>query len=193
MTQSLLSAWKWQYKAFDPEAAHLDFMRVLRREKGRPNQAMLDGIRFENMVTAYCHGEEPPAEHEWLDGIHGVGNLVKGCQFQVPAYRDMTVDGIPFLLYGRLDGLRAGTIFDLKFSRGYSVGKYVDSPQHPMYFACVPEAKRFDYVVYTGRDVCVETYFPGEVVPIEAIIRDFVRYLESAGLDRLYCEKWEAL
>ena len=193
MTQSLLSAWQWQFKAFDPESAHREFLRTLRREKTRPNQAMLDGIKGENMVTEFCAGAELPQGHEWEEGIRGIGSRVLGCQFQVPAYRDILVDGIPFLLYGRLDGLRAGIIFDIKFSRGYQVGKYLDSPQHPMYFTCVPEAKRFDYVVYTGKDVCVESYTPGETVPIERIIRDFIRYLEDTGLDKLYCEKWEAL
>ena len=42
MTQSLLSAWQWQFKAFDPESAHREFLRTLRREKTRPNQAQLN-------------------------------------------------------------------------------------------------------------------------------------------------------
>ena len=29
LTQSLLTAWEYQYSAFDPEAAHQDFLRVL--------------------------------------------------------------------------------------------------------------------------------------------------------------------
>lgn len=193
ITQSLLSAWQWQYKAFAPQSSHQEFLQTLRREKTRPNQAMLDGIKFENMVTEYCKGISPPEDHEWAEGIQGVGNHVRGCQFQVPAYRDITVDGIPFLLYGRLDGLRAGIVFDIKFSRGYRVGKYWDSPQHPAYFACVPEARRFDYIIYTGRDVCVESYTPAETEPIEKTIRDFLRYLEDTGLDEIYCKKWEAL
>lgn len=190
ITQSLLSAWQYLYKAYDPETAAKDFLRVLNRKPTRPNQAMLDGIQFENMVTAYCENNEPPENHKWRNGIVKVGNIVQGSQFQVAVYRDALIDGIPFLLYGRLDGLKAGIIYDIKFSRTYEPGKYLDSPQHPMYFACVPEAKRFDYVIFTGKDVCMESYRPQDTEPIERTIHHFIRYLEVTGLDKIYIEKW---
>ena len=60
ITQSLLGAWLYQYQAFDQESAHKDFLRVLHREKSKPTQAILDGIQFENMVTACCEGSPPP-------------------------------------------------------------------------------------------------------------------------------------
>lgn len=192
MTQSLLAAWQYQYQAQDQETAHRDFLKTLNREPMQPNKAMLDGIQFENMVTAYCEGNPPREDHEWLEGIKGVGDRVRGCQFQVAAYREIVVGKVPFLLYGRLDGLRAGNIFDIKFSRTYQPGKYLGSPQHPMYFCCVPEAKRFDYVVYTGSDVCVEIYRPGEGEPVEQTIRQFMGYLEETGLAPVYIEKWRA-
>lgn len=46
MTQSLLSAWQWQFKAFDPESAHREFLRTLRREKNQaePGHAGRDQI-----------------------------------------------------------------------------------------------------------------------------------------------------
>lgn len=59
LTQSLLSSWLYQYGAYDPQKAHEDFLRVLRREPTQPNKAMLDGIQFENMVTACCEGTRP--------------------------------------------------------------------------------------------------------------------------------------
>lgn len=192
ITQSLLSAWGYLYKAYDPDTAKKEFLKTLNREHIKQNPAMVAGIQFENMVTACCGGNEPPAGHTWRDGIIETGSIVKGCQFQVPAYRGMLVDGIPFLLYGRLDGLRAGVIYDIKFSKAYQPGKYLDSPQHPMYFACVPEARRFDYVVYTGKEVCVESYRPMDTEPIESTISHFIRYLEITGLDKIYIEKWRA-
>lgn len=193
ITQSLLAAWEYQYHAFDEESAHKDFIRVLKREKSKPSQAILDGIQFENMVTECCAGTMPPEKHKWKDGIVQAADILRGCQFQVKAYRTETVNGVPFLLYGRLDGLKAGIIYDLKFSRGYEVGKYLDSPQHPMYFACVPEAYRFKYVVYTGKDVCTETYEREDTKDIKETIRDFMGYLEVSGLEELYCKHWEAL
>lgn len=192
ITQSLLGAWLYQYQAFDQESAHKDFLRVLRREKSKPTQAILDGIQFENMVTACCEGASPPEGHKWGEAVRAIADRVKGSQFQVAAQRTAVVEDIPFLLYGRLDALKAGVIYDIKFSRGYQVGKYLDSPQHPMYFALVPEAQRFEYLVFTGSDVCVEKYDREDAPDIRSAIRDFMKYLEASKLDKLYCQKWEA-
>lgn len=191
ITQSLLGAWLYQYQAFDQESAHKDFLRVLRREKSKPTQAILDGIPFENMVTACCEGSPPPEGHKWSCAVRAIADRVKGAQFQVVAQRTAVVEDIPFLLYGRLDALKAGVIYDIKFSRGYQVGKYLDSPQHPMYFALVPEAQRFEYLVFTGSDVCVEKYDREDAPDIRSTIRDFMKYLEASKLDELYCQKWE--
>lgn len=192
ITQSLLSAWQYLYRAQNHETTYNDFLKVLNREKAKPNQRMLEGQQFENMVTAYCEGSEPAEDHKWRSGIIEVGDIVKDSQFQVSAYRDALINGIPFLLYGRLDGLKASIIYDIKFSKAYEPGKYLDSPQHPMYFACVPEAREFNYVVYTGKEVCVESYRPQDTEPIECTIHHFIRYLEVTGLDKIYIEKWRA-
>lgn len=192
ITQSLLGAWLYQYQAFDQESAHKDFLRVLRREKSKLTQAILDGIQFENMVTACCEGSPPPEGHKWGQAVRAIADRVQGAQFQVVAQRTVVVEDIPFLLYGRLDALKAGVIYDIKFSRGYQVGKYLDSPQHPMYFALVPEAQRFEYLVFTGSDVCVEKYDREDAPDIRDTIRDFMKYIEASKLDKLYCQKWEA-
>lgn len=192
ITQSLLGAWLYQYQAFDQESAHKDFLRVLRREKSKLTQAILDGIQFENMVTACCEGSPPPEDHKWGQAVRSIADRVQGAQFQVVAQRTAVVEDIPFLLYGRLDALKAGVIYDIKFSRSYQVGKYLDSPQHPMYFALVPEAQRFEYLVFTGSDVCVEKYDREDAPDIRDTIRDFMKYIEASKLDKLYCQKWEA-
>ena len=191
ITQSLLGAWLYQYQAFDQESAHKDFLRVLRREKSNPTQAILDGIQFENMVTACCEGSPPPEGHKWGEAVRAIADRVRGAQFQVVAQRVAVVREIPFLLYGRLDALKAGVIYDIKFSRSYQVGKYLDSPQHPMYFSLVPEARRFEYLVFTGSDVCVEGYDREDTPEIFPTIRNFINYLETSKLDKIYCQKWE--
>lgn len=192
LTQSLLSAWLWMYKAGDPEQAQKDFAKTLRREPTPRTKPIQDGIQFENLVTAWCEGEEPEKGHKWAEGIRQVGQIVQGGAFQVAAYRDMVIDGIPFLLYGRLDVLKAGEIYDIKFSRSYRPGKYLDSPQHPMYFACCPEVERFTYLVSNGRDLYREIYTRNETPEIETIVKPFVQYLEFSELDELYAEKWRA-
>lgn len=191
ITQSLLASWQYQYQAFDPESAHKNFLRVLRREKSKPTQAILDGIQFENMVTACCEGSPPPDGHKWGEAVRTIADRLRESQFQVVAQCNAKVAGLPFLLYGRLDALKSGVIYDIKFSRSYQVGKYLDSPQHPMYFALVPEARRFEYLVFTGSDVCMESYDREDTPEIFPIIRNFINYLEISKLDKIYCQKWE--
>ena len=191
LTQSLLSSWLYQYNAYDPEKAHEDFLKVLRREPTQQNEAMLNGIQFENMVMACCEGTRPDPDHKWADVVLETSRILEGSQFQVAAYRDKRIDGVPFLLYGRLDALKAGTIYDTKFVRHYEAGKYVSSPQHPMYFDCVPEAFRFVYVVSDGKFVYQEEYRREEVPEPDGIIRGFMQYLEYSGLAQTYIDKWK--
>lgn len=191
LTQSLLSSWLYQYNAYDPEKAHEDFLKVLQREPTRQSKAMLDGIQFENMVTACCEGTRPEPDHEWADVVLETSRILEGAQFQVAAYRDKRINGVPFLLYGRMDALKAGTIYDTKFVRRYEAGKYVSSPQHAMYFDCVPEASRFVYVVSDGKFVYQEEYRRGEAPEPDGIILEFMQYLEDSGLAQTYIDKWK--
>lgn len=195
ITQSLLSSWLYLHKGqdSDPKKQFDDFLKVLNRKPTKKNQAMQNGILFEDMVTDYCHGKNVSPGHEWADGVQGVGKIVKGSQFQVVAIKETEIGGIPFLLYGRLDALHNGTIYDIKFSKSYESGKYLDSPQHPMYMACIPNARRFQYVIYTGKDVCTETYYREQIQDIEVLISWFIQFLKDTDLYAVYADKWRAL
>lgn len=97
------------------------------------------------------------------------------------------------LLYGRLDVLKAGVSYDIKFSGSYEAGKYLDSTQHPMYLEIVPEATKFTYLVSNGSAVWPETYTREETPSIIPTISNFFDWLEMRGLMELYKEKWLAL
>lgn len=192
VTQSLLSSWLWLYKASDPKKAQMDFLRVLERRKERPTGPMLDGIQFENMVTACCTGSPPATEHKWAAGVEAVSGIVQGGQFQVAASVRRQIEDTDFVLYGRLDALKAGVIYDIKFSRSYEPGKFLDSPQHPMYFECCPEVQKFVYLVSNGTDLCREEYLREDTPSIELTIRQFIRYLKSTGLLATYYNNWRS-
>ena len=96
-----------------------------------------------------------------------------------------------------LDALRAGVISDVKFSNksfgsADLAGKYLDSPQHPAYFFCVPEAYKFQYLVSDGTDLYVETYYPKDCRPFADIADEFLCSLEGDGLIDQYRENWKA-
>lgn len=127
LTQSLLSSWQYALKGGEMD----EFLSTLRREKKPQSRAMLDGIRFENMVHAVDEGAEISPEQEWYRPVLEICEIITQGQYQVKASRPLVVDGVEFICYGILDFLKAGVIYDTKFSRTYRVGKYLDSPQHP--------------------------------------------------------------
>jgi len=191
VTQSLLSDFTWMFRMDDGLAS---FLRTLRREAKPQSGAMLDGIEFEDAVTACAKNKPIDGLHKmlWIDCAHEVAHDCRGGQFQVRLSRDLELDGVTYVCYGVLDCLRAGEIIDIKYSKTYNVGKYRESPQHPMYFWLCPEARAFTYVVCDGEWVYRERYTPDITDHIETHIRDMVRWLKAHGLYDEYARIWAA-
>ena len=189
LTQSLLSSWNWVFKV---ESGYEDFLKTLKRERTPPTKAMLDGIKFENLVAAYLDGAPLDEGHEWHKGITEVADTLKNSVLQVKLSKRITIDGVEFVLYGILDALKAGVVYDTKFSKTYKYGKYLDSPQHPMYLELCPEASEFTYIISNGKDVYMETYGRQDTPPIKDEIHLFMKYLDEHRLTDLYCANWRS-
>lgn len=175
------------------ENGYEDFLKTLRREPIQQTKAMLDGIHFENVLNAVLNGAEIEPTHEWYKPIMELYPTLYGAQQQASPSKNMTISGIEFVLYGKLDFLKAGVIYDTKYSKTYrNYGKYRDSPQHPMYLALVPEAREFQYKICDGKYIYTETYRPDEVEPIERMIKHFMDFLDKQGLVQTYCENWRS-
>lgn len=198
MTHSLLSAWLYALKENPYEDATTetdkmgDFLKVLRREPTETTEAMQNGIDFENLVTAIVYGRANSNDN-WYEAASKVAGFVKGGVLQYKANKEIVVAGIPVLLHGRLDCLKAGRIIDIKFTKSYESGKYFDSTQHPLYFELIPEAQEFTYIASNGSSVWPETYRRDEARSIYHFISDFFEWLKAADLWELYKEKWLAL
>lgn len=200
ITQSLLSAWAYTFDCYEggEEDAWKDFMSTLKREPKEQSEAMLNGIEFEKAVYAVANGDRPRIRKGWENGVRQIAEIIKGAPIQVKAQRDIKVDGMTFLVYGILDALKAGTIYDVKFVNkkigGIELaGKYLESAQHPAYFYIVPEATEFQYLVSDGEDVYIETYRREDTQNIGDIITHFVDSLRMENLIDIYREKWLAL
>jgi len=189
ITQSLLSSWLYIYKSED---GYEDFLKTLHREHTPPTKAMLDGNRFEHCLNSVLSGAEIEPTHEWYKPIMELYPILQSAQQQVALSKQVTVEGTEFVLYGVLDFLKAGVIYDTKFSKSYRVGKYLNSPQHPMYFALVPEAYEFTYLICDGEYIYKETYRPDEVEPIERTIKYFLEFLKNLNLIGIYKENWRS-
>lgn len=219
MTHSLLGSWlrSMQESKFDEgddpekETALEEFMHTLRREPSKRSPAMQSGIDFENLVTAILTGQQKAEyhstskdgtqtlhvydlpEHPWYAAAFKVAQMVDGAKLQYVAKKEVTVCRMDLLLYGRLDAMKEGRIFDIKFSGSYERGKFHDSTQHPMYYRLVPEIMNFTYVVSNGYDVWTEVYWFDEIPRIEPVITDFLQWLQEMNLMDTYKEYWGAL
>lgn len=218
VTQSLLSSWAYTFDCYEgkEEEAYENFLRTLHREKSEPSEAMLKGIEFENLCYSIANGTFRP---KWVDegevvrstgevkghyeypkfytGAKKIAKIIEAAPVQVKASKEVVVDGITFLVYGILDALKAGTIYDVKFmdksmSKVDVYGKYLDSPQHPFYFTLVPEASEFTYLLSDGQDVYQETYRREDCRSAESLIAEFIEGLRSANLLEDYFQHWKA-
>jgi hypothetical protein len=207
ITQSLLNAYQYQFTNFfdiyekeesaqQAEArARDDFISTLKREAKPTTEAMQRGIDFENLVVRICRGipiDPDPQLVKWIPGAEQMADIVRGGSFQTALSAPLTIGNTEFLLYGRLDVLKNGTVYDIKFSGRYEYGKFIDSPQHPMYLALVPEAHTFTYLVYCDGFVYEESYRREDTRPIEPIVSEFITSISNMGLLPLYEENWKS-
>lgn len=199
ITQSLISAWNYCFDCYEgfEEDAREDLLRTLRREPSEQTEAMRNGLDFERAVYETAAGKQRVPHEKWEPGIQAVASIIRGAQVQAKLSREIEVNGVTFLVYGILDALKAGTIYDVKFlNKSFQnadlYGKYLDSAQHPFYFYLVPEAMEFKYLVSDGSDLYVESYNQNDVRPAGEIIAEFANSIQSMGLWELYQEKWLA-
>lgn len=197
ITKTLIESWNYLHSCYEgcEEDAMADFLKTLNREPVEDNEAMANGREFENEVYKEASGIARIPHPKWENGIKRVATVINGAQTQVKAYNELTVAGTDLLVYGVLDALKAGTIYDVKFinkSFGSAelAGKYLDCSQHPAYFYIVPEAQKFVYLVSDGEDLYTETYTPHNTRPFAEIAKEFIESLEAMNLLETYKEKW---
>lgn len=197
VTHSLLSSWSYAMKENPFENATsdrdpmADFLTTLNRQQIPTNEAMQNGIDLEDLVTAILKGNADPG-HRWYAAANEIATQIQGAQLQHRANRTVRIGDKDIFLYGRLDALKAGVIYDIKYTKSYDSGKYYESTQHPMYFAIVPEAYGFTYLASNGTGVWWEHYRKDETPDIIPTIEQFFAWLDNQGLTQLYLDKWEA-
>ena len=182
ITATLLNSWKYLFNnqagEESQETLYNDFLKVLKREPTETTPAMALGNEFEK---------------ECYEGkVEGISEIIKGGAFQLSASKIETIGNYNFLLYGRIDVLKNGIIYDIKRVGKYSdVQKYYTSVQHVMYLKLIPQAKEFKYLISDGECIYTETYDRNDIIePIETTIINFVNWLKRNDLFDLYVEKW---
>lgn len=152
-----------------------DFINTLNRIPSEPNQYMLDGIQF---------------EQDCYDGKTCISPIIEGGAFQIVGKKNVIINGLNILMYGRLDVLKGGVIYDIKRVQKYNIQKYKWSAQHGFYLDLFNRAYKFEYLAYDGNRLHREIYYKDEYKPTQEVISEFLNWLNNNNLLEIYKEKW---
>lgn len=177
ITASLLNQWSYCIKNGTLD----DFIKTLNKEPFEDTESIIKGKEFE----AYM-------QENYEETKNGAYQVVVSKE-----YGD-------YLLYGKVDCLKGGIIYDYKYTKNYDVGKFFNNHQTLMYLEIVPEAKKMVYLItnkFEGEeldgqlvvgDIFREEYtkdmFPET---INSILYKFETWLKQYNLFELYAEKWK--
>lgn len=181
ITPTLLNSWRYAI-SLDNEYGNLeDFKKTLLREPMEETEAIKTGFEYEDfMIKNY----EPTKN---------------GC-YQVKLSKDITTSTGNYVLYGRIDCLKAGKIYDYKYTGSYDVGKFYNNYQTPIYLELEPNAREIEYLVcnnYKEGKTLDELNVYHEVYKREEIktnvcdeIDNFINWLDANNLLDIYHQKW---
>lgn len=186
ITPTLLNSWQYNIKNGTLE----DFIKVLNKEEFEPTQSILKGFEYEKYMQKNFE--------ETLNGA-----------YQVKVSKEYG----DYLLYGIIDCLKGGIIYDYKYTKNYEVGKFFNNYQTLMYLEMVPEAKKMIYLITNKfnkieypdmefKDVSKIEYEVGDIFKeeytkdmfpetIDSILHKFGQWLKQYNLYDLYVEKWK--
>ena len=187
ITPTLLNSWQYNIKNGTLE----DFIKVLNKEEFEPSESILKGFEYEKYMQENFE--------ETLGGAYQVKVSKE--------HRD-------YLLYGIIDCLKGGIIYDYKYTQNYEVGKFFNNHQTLMYLEMVPEAKKMVYLI-TNKfeqkahisvpidnenvatvETTVEIFreeYTKDMFPetMNSILHKFEQWLKQYNLFDLYKEKWK--
>lgn len=194
ITPSLLGSFAW-YLSDESEDARQKFLNTLAKVRTETTPAQQRGIDFENNIKQICDENLFDCQ-EVIDSIPEheleIADIVKGGLWQQSVKKEITVGNQEFLLYGRTDVIKRDTIYDIKFTSNYELGKFLDSSQHLIYLYC-SGLPNFSYLISDGKDWWREDYHnhAGVEDEIKSKVSDFLSYLENdKEAKEMFINKW---
>ena len=196
ITHSLINSYTYyiQDECKSPADSRADFLRTLSREKFEPNEAMAKGIDFEDKILRMATLNLLPAEFDDEQDriVEEIAKIVKGGIWQQSVKKELKIGNQEFLLYGRTDVIKRDTVYDIKFTSNYELGKFLDSSQHLIYLYC-SGLPNFSYLISDGKDWWREDYHnhAGVEDEIKSKVSDFLSYLENDKESKeMFINKW---
>lgn len=186
VTPTLLNSWQYSIKNGTLE----DFIKVLNKEEFEPTESILKGFEYEKYM-----------QENYKETLNGA--------YQVKVSKEYG----DYLLYGIVDCLKNGIIYDYKYTKNYDVGKFFNNHQTLMYLEMIPEAKKMVYLITNKfnkveqpdlnfKDLSKIEYEVGNIFreeytkdmfpeTIESILHKFEQWLKIYNLYDVYSEKWK--
>lgn len=187
ITASLLNSWQYNIKNGTLE----DFIKVLNKEEFELSESILKGFEYEKYMQENFE--------ETLGGAYQV---------------KVSKEHGDYLLYGIIDCLKGGIIYDYKYTQNYEVGKFFNNHQTLMYLEIVPEAKKMVYLIankfeqkpqinmplenenIASIETTIEIFreeYTKDMFPetMDSILHKFENWLKQYNLFELYTEKWK--
>lgn len=184
ITPSLLNSWHYAISLENDYGNLEEFKKTLSKEPTESNEAIKKGFQYEDFM------------------IKNYESTKNGC-YQVKLSKTITTNTGNYVLYGRLDCLKAGRIIDYKYKGNYDVGSFYNSYQHPLYFEICPEADTFEYLICNNYkdgkkldelNIYHEIYKREDMnINISEEIDNFVSWLKANELYELFQNNWESL
>jgi hypothetical protein len=201
ITPTLINSYQYyindEFKS--PADSRADFLKTLSRERFESNEAMQRGIDFErdiqlatnqfNQIDIF-HTDYDEKQHI----INQIAKIVNGGLWQQTCKKDLHIGNKEFLLYGKMDVVKRDTVYDIKFTSNYELGKFLNSAQHLIYLYCTGLPK-FQYLISDGKDYWIEDYYNHANIEneIKGKINDLLGYLENdMEAKKLFETKWGA-
>lgn len=196
ITPSLLNSYQYyiQDEFKSPADSRAEFLKTLSREKFEPNEAMKRGIIFEQDIDLACRFGNRYRGTTREEIISDLADIVVGGLWQQTCKKELKIGNQEFLLYGRMDVVKIDTIYDIKFTSNYELGKFYNSSQHLIYLYCLGLPK-FQYLISDGKEYWTEDYHNHEGIEdeLKGMISDFMEYLENdKEAKQMFLTKWES-
>lgn len=193
ITTSLLSSFKYWKESEKPIEEFLDCLRKIRTP---PTEAMQRGIDFEDTIKAISDGVITDTNN-YKKVFIDISNIVKGGLWQQVVKKTIKVNGQELMLYGKADVIKGNTIYDIKTTKVYQLGKYNTSTQHLIYMYCTG-IKNFEYLIAQGG-VNLENFYresynmkSDNEIKLRGIIAEFLGFLDNyKEAKKIYFEKWK--
>ncbi len=177
-----------------------DFLKTLSREKFEPNEAMQKGIDFENDIKLACKDRynylsdlDDKKQCEYDAIINNITTIVKGGYWQESVKKQFEVAGTRILLYGRCDVIKGDTVYDIKYTKNYNLGKFQESTQHLIYMFC-SGLDKFKYLVSDLKSYWIEEYVKQSNIEakLRSEVMQFLDYLDrDKEANELFYTKWK--